>query len=165
MESSKRVKIGLITSQGGHMNQMHLLRECYENHPHFLITVRNKEEIKTCDRFTTCYYVTNVCEGRWKNPLRLLKLVWEVYRIFRHEKPQFIISTGGGISAPAIAIAKLMRIKIIYVEVGARVYTLSKTGRICYALSDLFFVQHRPLLNKYPKALYRGILYQHFGGG
>ena len=165
MESGKLARICLVTSQGGHMDQMHLLRECYENHPHFMITVRNKEEIRTCDNFTKCYYVTNVCEGRWKNPLRLLKMVREVYKILRHEKPQFIISTGGGISAPTIVVAKLMKIKIIYVEAGARVYTLSKTGRICYCLSDLFFVQHLQLACKYPKAIYRGILYKHFGGG
>ena len=158
------VKIGLIASQGGHMKQMYLLSACYRDCPHFLITVRNQEGINTCDRFETHYFITNIGEGRWKKPFsNLFKAFWQVYKIYRREKPKLVISTGSGIAVPGFVLAKLMGIKTIYVEAGARVYTLSKTGRICYFLSDLFFVQHPSLARKYRKAVYKGILSENLG--
>lgn len=156
------IKIGLISSQGGHMKQMKLLKKCYKEYPHFLITVRNQKEIKT--RVLDCkqYFMTNIGEGRWnKSFFSFLKSFWEIYTIYRHEKPDLIISTGCGITAPGFIIAKWMKIKTIYVEPGARVCTLSKTGRICYSLCDLFFIQHPLLARKYPKAVYKGILYKY----
>jgi UDP-N-acetylglucosamine:LPS N-acetylglucosamine transferase len=164
MKLESPIRICLIASQGGHMKQMHLLEKCYKEYPYFLITVRNKEAIKACDHYETHYFVTNICEGRWKKSFfSLLKAFWEVYKIYCCQKPTLVISTGSGIAVPGFIVAKLMKIKTIYVEAGAKVYTLSKTGRVCYCISDLFFVQHLPLARKYSKAIYKGILYKHLG--
>ncbi len=165
MNQSPLLKIALITSQGGHMRQMELLRNCYKDYPHFLITVRNQKDIKTCDSDSKQYFIENIGEGRWKKYIFtfFLKSFWELFKILKCEKPDLIISTGCGIAVPGFILARLMRIKTIYIEPGARVYSLSKTGRICYFISDLFIVQHLPLKEKYPKSIYKGILYRHFG--
>lgn len=164
MTTTATPKIGLVSSRGGHMKQMRLLKQCYEQFPHFLVTVKGQETIHTHNPEEKKYLMTNIGEGRWKkSPFGVLKSFWEVYQIYRSEKPDFVISTGCGIAVPAFMVAKAMGIRTIYVEPGARVYTLSKTGRICYRLSDLFFVQHRDLAQKYPKALYNGILYKQLG--
>ncbi|MDP3029141.1 MAG: hypothetical protein Q8O04_06545 [Deltaproteobacteria bacterium] len=46
----------------------------------------------------------------------------------------------------------------IFIESWSRVTTKSTTGKICYYLSDLFFVQWPELIKRYPKAIYAGRL-------
>jgi beta-1,4-N-acetylglucosaminyltransferase len=74
-------------------------------------------------------------------------------------RPQAIISTGPGVAVPACVLAKLLGIKVIYIETGSRVFALSSSGRILYRFADLFFVQWPELLAAYPKAVYEGRLF------
>lgn len=69
------------------------------------------------------------------------------------ERPSAVISTGSGIAVFILVFSWLTGAKIIYVESGARLYKLSKTGMLLYRFSDLFIVRSDALLNKYPKAV------------
>jgi beta-1,4-N-acetylglucosaminyltransferase len=51
-----------------------------------------------------------------------------------------------------------MSTRVIYVESFARTQTLSLTGRILYPVVDCFVVQWPALREKYPRAIYSGIL-------
>jgi predicted nucleotidyltransferase len=73
-------------------------------------------------------------------------------------RPQAVLSSGGGMTIAPCLIAKLVGAKVIYVESGARVHTLSRTGRFLYRFADLFIVQWQSLAEKYPKAIYGGVL-------
>jgi UDP-N-acetylglucosamine:LPS N-acetylglucosamine transferase len=64
-----------------------------------------------------------------------------------------VISTGSGLAVPFLVISKLFGSKILFIESGARVYSVSKTGAFMYRYSDLFFVQYKALLKFYPKAI------------
>jgi beta-1,4-N-acetylglucosaminyltransferase len=55
-------------------------------------------------------------------------------------------------------LAKLLGIRVIYIETGSRVFALSSSGKILYRFADLFFVQWSELLPLYPKAVYAGRL-------
>ena len=68
-------------------------------------------------------------------------------------RPKIIISTGAGIAIPFMMIGKFFGSKLIFIETGARVYTVSKTGNFMYKYADKFFVQYEVLLKKYPKAI------------
>lgn len=74
-------------------------------------------------------------------------------------RPNAIITTGPGVAVPVCAVAKLLRCKIIFIETGSRVHSLSTTGRIIYLFADLFFVQWEELLPLHPKAIYAGRLW------
>ena len=56
-------------------------------------------------------------------------------------------------------VAKLFRRKVIFVEVFDRVNNPTLSGRLVYPIADLFFVQHKELLEKYPNAKYIGGIY------
>lgn len=73
-------------------------------------------------------------------------------------KPRVILSTGAVVSVPISFFGKLMGTKIIHVETGARVISMSFTGKFMYRIADLFFVQWEPLKQGYPKAIYAGRL-------
>ena len=80
--------------------------------------------------------------------------LWMILRV----RPHAVLSSGGGMSISACLIGKLVGAKVIYVESGARVDTLSKTGELLYRFADIFIVQWRPLAERYPKAIYGGVL-------
>lgn len=84
--------------------------------------------------------------------------VMQSLRILVAVRPHVVISTGGGISIAVSLLGKLFGARLVYIESGARVCTHSRTGDLLYRFSDLFIVQWRPLLDRYPKAVYGGLL-------
>jgi UDP-N-acetylglucosamine:LPS N-acetylglucosamine transferase len=91
------------------------------------------------------------------NPLVMAHAFMSMFRILLREKPKLIVSTGSEIAIPAFYLAKILRIKTIFVESWARVIEPSGTGRLIYPVADVFLVQWERLLPKYgKKATYEG---------
>ena len=61
-----------------------------------------------------------------------------------------IISSGAGVSLPIVIIAKLLRRKVIHIELVCQVDKLSKTGFFMKHLADIFIVQSATLKNSHP---------------
>ena len=72
------------------------------------------------------------------------------------ERPDVIISTGGGATIPLYYLGKLFGIKLIYVESMARVGSSSLTGKLINPIADIFLVQWPQMLKHYPRAKYWG---------
>jgi beta-1,4-N-acetylglucosaminyltransferase len=73
-------------------------------------------------------------------------------------RPKAILNGGPGIGVPISFFGRLIGVKIIYLENGCRVYTLSASGKLLYWVAHLFFVQWPTLKEKYPRATYAGRL-------
>ncbi len=82
----------------------------------------------------------------------------DAFRILRKSKPNVIISAGPSLTIPLFWLAKLMRIKTIYIESWVRVHNKSQTGKLVYPVSDLFLVQWKTMKKVYPRAVYAGRL-------
>jgi beta-1,4-N-acetylglucosaminyltransferase len=81
------------------------------------------------------------------------------FRILAKEKPKLIVSTGSEIAIPAFYLAKLFRIKTIFIESWTRFIEPSGTGKMVYPVADIFLVQWERLLDKYGrKAKYEGAI-------
>jgi UDP-N-acetylglucosamine:LPS N-acetylglucosamine transferase len=89
------------------------------------------------------------------NALRNLALAW---RLLRRERPDVVVSDGAGVAAPFFAVAKLLGVRTVYVEVYDRLDSRSLTGRLCYPLADLFCVQWEEQRSLYPRARLIGAL-------
>jgi beta-1,4-N-acetylglucosaminyltransferase len=147
---TKKKKIGIICSPGGHFTEVLQLWEAFEGHPTFLVTYKEKA---TMDRGNT-YYMTNLA----RSPFALIAGILKMLVIFLKEKPDILFSTGSEIAVPSFYFGKfLFRTKLIYLECSAQVYKPSLTGKWVYPITDLFLVQWEPLLRQYgPKAKYAG---------
>jgi UDP-N-acetylglucosamine:LPS N-acetylglucosamine transferase len=144
------MKIALVSSQGGHLTEMLLLKKAFENHDIFFITYNNPTTLKLPHKK---YLTENIGTNIWI----MIKTFLHIFKIFKKEKPDIVVSTGAEIAIPSIIVAKFMRIKTIYIESWCRVKTKSGTGRILYYFSDLFLVQWPELIKKYGKrAKYNG---------
>ncbi|MFH1845470.1 MAG: PssD/Cps14F family polysaccharide biosynthesis glycosyltransferase [bacterium] len=81
---------------------------------------------------------------------------WHAWRALRKEQPDAILSCGPSVGAPACLVAKLMGVKVIFVETGSRVTALSMTGKIVYRFADLFIVQWPQLAKNHSQAVFGG---------
>jgi len=103
-------------------------------------------------------YFIEYREGYIRERITWLKTVFIALRILLKERPDVVISTGGGeIAVPFCYAGRLLGAKIVFIETLARVTTRSAAGRLVYPVADLFLVQWESLLKEYgPKAQYWG---------
>ena len=78
---------------------------------------------------------------------------------FTEKKPDVVICTGVLAMIPICLISKLMGKKLIYIESFAKVTSPTETGKLLYKFADQFYVQWKPMLKVYPKAIYLGGIY------
>jgi beta-1,4-N-acetylglucosaminyltransferase len=156
-------KICLISSLGGHLQQIYQLKDLYTPYPHFFITTKGRSTIDKADIHKRMYFIADINEGRAiKNPLLLITAFFQTLVIFIKERPALIISTGAGVAIPGFILSKLFCIPSLYIEAFTRVKKPSMAGKIIYYLADRYLVQHTGLLVWLPRARYRGALYKYF---
>src|SRR5262245_66614513 len=122
------MKICLVSSCGGHLAELRSLRPVYDRHPHFYVL--NDRIDLPADMAGRTYFIRH-SERDW---LFLVNL-WEAWRILRRERPAIIVSTGAGPIVPFALIAKLLGVRIVFIETLAQVSEPSLTGRIMYRLA------------------------------
>ena len=97
-------------------------------------------------------------EGKAKTVLRSAMSLAGSLLLVSKERPNAIIAFGPGLAVPLCYCAKLFGAKVVFVETNARVYSRSTSGKLVYPIADLFLVQWEEMLDKYPRAVYAGVL-------
>lgn len=154
MPWSKALKIGVVSSSGGHTHEILAIRKYYEKYDCFYVT----EDENQIDGLNNRIYVMDKIDRHEKHFLyHFIKLVIRAGKIMKEENPDVIISTGALVSYPFCVLAKLRGKRLIYIESKARIKTASLTGRLVYPIADSFIVQWKSNLKKYSKAIYAGV--------
>lgn len=146
------MKICLVGSSGGHLTHLHLLEPFWGNKERFWVTF-DKEDAKNIlsnERKYNCYFPTN------RNFKNLIKNTYLAFKILKSEKPDIIISSGAAVAVPFFFVGKLFKIKTVYIEVFDRIDKPTLTGKLVYAVTDLFIVQWEEMRKVYPKAINLG---------
>jgi UDP-N-acetylglucosamine:LPS N-acetylglucosamine transferase len=145
----KQIKIGLISSRGGHLYQTLRLRPFWKKYKRFWVTDQGQD---------TDYYLKNekIYFGFFpdsRNIINAVKNIFLAIKILGREKPNVLISTGAGVALPFFIIGKFVfKSKLIFIEPYDFVKYPSLTGRIVYNFVDLFLIQHSIQKKWYPKA-------------
>ena len=142
------MKICLVSSSGGHLTHLYMLKPMWENYERFWVTF-DKEDARSMlqdERMYPCYFPTN------RNLKNLIRNTFLAVKILCKEKPDLIISSGAAVAVPFFYLGKLMRKKLIYVEVFDRVDKATLSGRLVYPIVDEFIVQWNEQLKVYPTA-------------
>lgn len=148
-----KLKICLACSHGGHFAEMKQLLDAFEGHNYFFVTYSSE----ATKNLKNAHFIK--FEGwDFKGKILLIKSIIKATEILLKEKPNLIISTGGGeIAVPLCYIGKILGAKVIFIETLARITTQSGGGKFVYPIADLFLVQWESLLKKYgTKAKYWG---------
>jgi len=149
-DKRNNIKICLISSSGGHYEQLKMLKPLEEKYSVFWITEKT-------DYFSHADYF--LLQTGMKDKFYLIKTIINFIKtvyIWIKEKPDYIVTTGTMVVFPMAFLAKLSGKKFIYI---ARVYDGTKAGKILYKYADLFIIQWESLKEIYPNAVYGGSIY------
>ena len=152
------MKIALVSSTGGHLNELKKLIPAVEGYEYFFITEKSKMSKDLKDSWKV-YYLN---QQERKNILFFINIAFNIVTslyILLRENPKVILTTGAGVVFPICFFGKLFGKKIVYVESFAKVNSPSLTGRLIYKFADEFYIQWKSLKKFYPKAKYKGGLY------
>lgn len=151
-------KICLISSSGGHFEQLLCLKPLSENFNVFFVTEKTKynkndKKIK--------YFVKQVNRKEVLFIPNMIMVFFKSLYIYIKEKPDIIISTGVLSTIPMLFIGHFFKKKVIYIESFAKINSPTMTGKLIYKkkIADQFYVQWESMLKFYPNAIYKGGIY------
>lgn len=153
------MKVCLISSSGGHLEQLMQLKQTIEKYDCFLVTTNEKSSKNINMRK---YFINDLSRkdiSKIKYIFLLVRHMIGTRSIINYEQPDIIITTGAGAAIPLCLMAKLMRKKLVYIESFARIDTPNATGKFLYHFADAFIIQWPELKKYYPKAIYGGWIY------
>lgn len=153
----KSTKICFVSSSGGHLEQILMLKPLMEKYDSFLITEKTSYKVNV--EIKKLYYLIQINRKEKGWFLKFLFTIILSLIIFFKEKPDVVISTGVLSTVPMCIIAKIFRKKLIYIESFAKISTPTLSGRLLYKYADRFYVQWESMLKIYPKAIYLGGIY------
>lgn len=153
----KPVKICLVSSSGGHFEQLLRLLPLLDRYSGYIVTEGAGYELGLPGRRV---YLVPSMDRTDKGLLRELAVAFRAaWKILKAERPDVIISTGALPALPTLVLGKFLGSKIVYLESFAKVDTPNKAGKLVYRFADRFYVQWEPMLRHYPKAIYKGGIY------
>jgi beta-1,4-N-acetylglucosaminyltransferase len=155
MASIKKIKIGIITSRGGHLFQLIQINSLFKKYDRFWVSFPGKdtEYYLKKERVYIAYHPES------RNVFNAIKNSFLSIKIFLEQKPTHLVSSGAGLAVPFFFIGKILfRTKLIFIEPFDFVSYPSLTGRILYNFANLFLVQHKIQKKWFKKAKYWGSL-------
>jgi len=152
-QDGKKLRICLISSSGGHYEQLKMLAPLSKKHDVFWVTEKTDYTSKAD------YYLLQTGMKDRLFPVKMVVNFIKTLGIWIKENPDYIITTGTMVALPMAFLAKIMRKKLIYIETFARVYDGTKAGKLMYKHADLFIIQWESLKEIYPDAIYGGSIY------
>lgn len=147
-----RLKICVVSSIGGHLDEVMQLLPIIQGHEYFFV-VNAKGSLPKVIEDKTVRIVHS--ERDWK----LIINFWEAARILLARRPDVIISCGAGPAVPFAVVAKMIGMKIVFIETFCAVDKPTLTGRLLYPFADLFIYQWETLAPAYPKGVYGGPIF------
>ena len=145
--------ICLVSSSGGHWEQLQKLKPLIEKYDGFLVTEKTQFE-------ADAKYL--MIQTDLKDKLMIPKMMVNSVRTLRiwiKEKPDFVITTGTMVAYPFYLLAVLTHKKFVFIETFGRADMPTVAGKLMEKHSDLFIVQWKTQVKHYKKAVHGGCLY------
>ena len=148
------MKLCLVTSSGGHLFHLQLLRSFWTKYPRIWVASR-KDDALSLLKDEAVYWAYYPTPRNFKNLLRNTGLA---IRVLLRERPDVILSAGSAVAVPFFYVGKMLGCTLVFVEVYDRFATPTLTGRLVHPISDLFIVQWEEQKEFYPHAIFMGQL-------
>jgi beta-1,4-N-acetylglucosaminyltransferase len=127
----------IVCSSGGHLLQMHSLREAWEPFARVWVTF-DKSDARSLLRDERVVHAYGPTNRNVPNLLRNLRLA---LRILRRERPSVILTTGAGVAVPFAWVGRLLGIPTVYVESVTRIEGLSLSARMIAPVASSVYAQ------------------------
>lgn len=146
----------LVTSNGGHLDQLARLRPWWSRHERTWVTFDKPDARSVLAGERHVIHAFHPTTRNIPNALRNLRLA---QRVLREVRPDVVISAGAGVAAPFFVQARLRGITTAYLEVYDRIDNATLTGRLVTPFTDVFLVQWEEQLRLYPHGHFVGPVY------
>ena len=151
----KDLKVCLVSSSGGHLTHMYMLKPFWQDKKRFWVTF-DKEDARSLLKGETmypCYYPSN------RSIKALVINTVRAFKVLKKERPDLIISCGAACAVPFFYVGKLFGAKLIYIEVFDRIDSSTLTGKLVYPITDRFIVEWEEMKKVYPGAINLGSIF------
>ena len=143
-----RLDVLLVSSAGGHLLQMHLLRPAWEDLSRAWVT-HDKEDARSLLEGELVFYAYGPTT---RNLLNLLRNLIVAFRLLRRFRPRAVVTAGAGVAVPFAWLAPLFGTRVVYVESITRIDRPSLSCRLIAPIADRLYVQWPELARALPKA-------------
>lgn len=151
--ADKTAKVCLVSSSGGHWEQLQKLRPLIDKYDGFMVTERTPF-VKGC-----AYLMVQTDLKDKLMPAKMLVNGVHACAIWAKERPDIVVTTGTMVAYPFYLLAVLFRKKFVFIETFGRSNQPTVAGKLMQKHADLFFVQWESQKQFYDKARYVGCLY------
>ncbi|RCV56030.1 glycosyltransferase family protein [Marinitenerispora sediminis] len=143
-----------VASSGGHLAQLWSLRPWWEGRDRLWVTFRTPDAVSTLagERVRWAHHPTTRHLGN------LLRNTVLAVRVLAGRRPAVVVSTGAGVALPFFAVAWLLRVPTVYIEVYDRIDAPTLTARLCRPFTRLFLAQWEEQRDFMPTAITVGPL-------
>lgn len=151
-------KIYLISSSGGHFEQLLMLQKLSQKNQVFIVTEKTKYNHHDPK---INYFVSQINRKELLFLPKMLLIFCKSLYIFIKERPSVIISTGVLAAIPMLFLGHLFHKKVIYIESFAKISSPTMTGNLVYKKhwANQFYVQWDSMKQFYPNAICKGGIY------
>lgn len=146
------MKIGFITSRGGHLFQVYQLKDWWKKYDRFWVTGKggDSDYLLKGERVYYGYFPES------RHLLNTFRNFILGLRILIKEKPDLLFSCGAGIAPPIFLAGKLLGCKLIFMEPFDFIAFPSLSGKMAYRIVDKFLIQQKVQEKFYPRAEFWG---------
>lgn len=146
------MKVGLISSSGGHLTHLRWLEPWWREHERFWVSFQtpDAEAALAGERVVWAHHPSN---RDLPNLGRNLGLAW---RTLRRERPDLLVSTGAGVAVPFLGVGGALGIPCVYIEVYDRIDRPSLSGRLLRGWVDAVVIQWEAQRRAYPDGVLLG---------
>lgn len=147
------MRLMLIASSGGHIFEMFCLREFWKDKDRCWVSFDTSDAKYLLKDEKEVYWAAHPTVRNIPNLLRNLVLA---QRLLRKNRPDMILTTGAGVAAPFLWLAKPMGIPTVFVESITRITEMSLTANMVRPFVTKMLVQWPELVDQYPGAEHHG---------
>lgn len=153
--SRDRVELFLVSSSGGHLQQLLLLRDAWEDRSRLWIT-DDAADTRSRLKDENAVFGDAPSSRSWRS---LARNSGRAYRLLRRHRPKVILTTGAAIAVPFSWLGRLFGADVVYVESVTRIDQPSTSLRLVRPVASRIYVQWPELAGRIPQARYEGTVF------
>jgi len=156
------MRICAILNGGGHTAEtLALVEKLHNVEPYYMVDAFDHLTISKVKKNRKLYVLSprkRNTDSKIISGFRLVLTMILTSLYFMRYRFRAVVAVGGTLTVPVMFLARFCRIKTMFVESVARVYTLSMSGHILYGKVDVFAVQWVTLAKQLKRSVYGGIV-------
>lgn len=150
----KKIKIGLVTSRGGHLFQLYNLKDWWKRYDRFWVTDKGEDSdfLLKDEKIYYGFFPEH------RNLFNALRNFFLGLKILSKEKPDLLVSTGAGIAPPIFLAGKILGQRLIFIDSYSFVEYPSFSAKLVHPIVDKLLVQHAAIIKLLKRAEFWGRL-------